>query len=251
MLTQERQKIIENYVNQHQLCQVSELAQMIPTSESTIRRDLTQLEGNGLIKRVHGGAQSLKNFTHDVSQHIRFNLNHEDKIQIARYAVQHYVHKNDYLFIDAGTTTYEMVPFLAKIPQITVVTNGLETALGMISHGIETVFLGGKVKEDTHAVVGQSAIDQLQGMNFAASFIGTNGLDYQGNLTTPDLEEAAIKKLEIAHADHAYVLTDASKIGERNFAVFANSKDVTIVTTVLNAGLKKLLPNKINLRETK
>ncbi|WEV39528.1 DeoR/GlpR family DNA-binding transcription regulator [Lactobacillus sp. ESL0681] len=251
MLTQERQNLIENYVNQHGLCQVGDLCQLTTTSESTIRRDLNQLEEKGLLKRVHGGAQSVKKFAHDVSQHIRFSLNHEEKVLLARYAAEHYVHENDYIFMDAGTSVYEMVPFLADIPGITVVTNGLETALGALNHGINTLLLGGRVKSDTHAAVGQAAIEQLESMNFAASFVGTNGLDERGKLTTPDPEEAAIKKLEIKQAQQAYVLADISKIGERNFAVFADVSQVIVITPELNARHKQLLPTKINLEEVK
>ena len=249
MLTPERQKVIEDYVNQHGLCRVSDLCSMTSTSESTIRRDLNQMAQKGLVKRVHGGAQSVKSFTHDVSQHIRFSMNHSDKKAIAQYAAKNFVHKDDYIFIDAGTTTYEMVPFIAMTPGVTIVTNGLETALCALNHGIETILLGGRIKENTHAVVGQTALKQLQQMNFSASFVGTNGLDSQGNLTTPDTEEAAIKKIEIAQADQAYILTDTSKIGERSFATFAQVKDVTVLTTSLSAKNKKLLPAKINLKE--
>lgn len=251
MLTQKRRKLIENYINQHELCRVCDLSELTATSESTIRRDLIQLEKKGLVKRVHGGAQSVKNFAHDVSQHIRFTMNHGEKIRIAQYAVKHYVYENDYLFIDAGTTSYEMVPFLANVPGVTIVTNGIETALSAVGHGINTILLGGKIKEDTHAVVGESALEQMQSMNFAACFIGTNGIDHQGNLTTPDLEEAAIKKLEIARADHTYVLTDASKIGERNFAIFGNAKKSTVITTALTAQNKKNLPAEVDLKEVK
>ena len=88
MLTEARQNMIENYVNQHGLCRVNELCELTDTSESTIRRDLIQMEESGTIKRVHGGARSVKNFSRDVSQHIRFNLNHKSKVKIARYAAE-------------------------------------------------------------------------------------------------------------------------------------------------------------------
>ena len=249
MLTPERQKVIEDFVNQHGLCRVSDLCSITSTSESTIRRDLNQMAEKGLIKRVHGGAQSVKSFAHDVSQHIRFSMNHNDKKLIAQYAVKNFVHQDDYIFIDAGTTTYEMVPFIADIPRVTVVTNGLETALCAIDHEIETILLGGRIKENTHAVVGQAALKQLQGMNFSASFVGTNGLDYRGNLTTPDTEEAAIKKIAIAQANQTYILADTSKIGECSFATFAQVKNVTVLTTALGAKEKELLPAKIKLKE--
>jgi DeoR family transcriptional regulator, fructose operon transcriptional repressor len=251
MLTQQRQKLIENRVNQHGLCRVSDLCAMTSTSESTIRRDLNQMEEKGLIKRIHGGAQSVTSFAHDVSQHIRFTMNHADKIQIAQYAVEHYVHENDYIFIDAGTTAYEMVPFLANVVNVTVVTNGLETALGALSHNINTILLGGRIKEDTHAVVGQSAIKQLEKMNFAACFVGTNGIDHLGELTTPDPEEAAIKNLAWQHATATYILSDISKIGNQSFATFGNVKNAILITTVLDKMHLDLLPAKINVKEVK
>lgn len=251
MLTQERQSLIEDYVNQHELCRVSELCKLTDTSESTIRRDLIQMEKDGILKRVHGGAQSVKHFSRDVSQNVRFSLNHEDKIKIARYAVEHFVHQGDNIFIDAGTTTYEMVPFLADFPNVKIITNGVETALCSLNHGIKTILIGGKVKDDTHAVVGQNALSQIKGLNFSVSFVGANGIEKNGNLTTPDPEEAAIKAAEIQQARQSYVLFDHSKIGERNFAVFANTKDVTVVTDQLNSSQKTALPADINLEEAK
>lgn len=251
MLTQERQSLIEDYVNQHELCRVSELCKLTDTSESTIRRDLIQMEKDGILKRVHGGAQSVKHFSRDVSQNVRFNLNHDAKIKIAKYAVEHFVHQGDDIFIDAGTTTYEMVPFLANVPKVKIITNGVETALCSLNHGIKTILIGGKVKDDTHAIVGQTALAQIKAMNFSASFIGANGIEKNGNLTTPDPEEAAVKTAEIKQAEHTYVLADHSKIGERNFAVFANTKDVTVVTDQLKSSQKTALPADINLEEAK
>lgn len=251
MLTQERQSLIENYVNEHELCRVSELCDLTDTSESTIRRDLIQMEKNGILKRVHGGAQSVKNFSRDISQNVRFSLNHKTKVRIARYAAEHFVHEGDNVFIDAGTTTYEMVPFLAKIANIQIVTNGVETALCSLNHGLKTFLIGGRVKDDTHAVIGQTALRQIKEMNFSASFIGANGIEKNGNLTTPDPEEAAVKAAEIKQARKAYVLADSSKISQRGFAVFANTKDVLVITNRLNKKQEMALPDAINLKEAK
>ena len=239
MLTQERQSLIEDYVNQHELCRVSELCDLTDTSESTIRRDLIQMEKSGILKRVHGGAQSVKHFSRDVSQNVRFSMNHDVKIAIAKYAVQHFVHQGDNVFIDAGTTTYEMVPFLADVPHVKIITNGVETALCSLNHGIKTFLVGGEVKDDTHAVIGQTTLAQA------------NGVEQNGNLTTPDPEEAAVKAAEIKQARHAYVLADHTKIGERNFAVFGNTQDVVVVTDKINPSQKTALPADINLEEAK
>ena len=80
MLTEERQQMIAHYVDEHQICRVTELCRLTSTSESTIRRDLSEMEDRGLLKRVHGGVQSLQTFGQDVAQQIRFNLNKDDII---------------------------------------------------------------------------------------------------------------------------------------------------------------------------
>ncbi|KAI4309203.1 hypothetical protein C821_000882 [Lactobacillus intestinalis] len=141
------------------------------------------------------------------------------------------------------------MPFLAEIPDVKIITNGVETALCSLNHGIETILIGGKVKDDTHAVIGQTALKQIKGMNFSASFIGANGIEKNGNITTPDPEESAIKAAEIVQAHKAYVLTDSSKIGERNFAVFANAEDVCVIINKLNQSQKKALPAGIKIEE--
>lgn len=251
MLTEERQKMIEDYVNEHELVRVGALIRLTGGSESTIRRDLIQMNKAGLLKRVHGGARSVKNFSRDIAQNIRFSLHHQAKIVVARYAAQHFVHAGDNIFIDAGTTTYEMVPFLADIPQIKIVTNGVETALCSLNHGLKTILIGGLVKDETHAVIGHTALSQLREMNFSAAFIGTNGIEHNGNLTTPDPEEAAIKAAGIKQAQQAYLLTDASKIGKRSFAVFAHAKDVCVIINRLNVQQRRVLPAHINLEEVK
>lgn len=247
MLTQARQKLIENYVSEHGLCRVSELCQLTNSSESTIRRDLIQLEEAGTIKRVHGGAQSVQ-LSQDVSQHVRFDLNHEDKVQIAKLAAQ-FVKAGDNIFIDAGTTTYEMVQFLDQIPDLTIVTNGVETALCSLNHGIKTILIGGRVKDDTHASVGQDALRQIKAMNFTASFVGTNGISRSGDLTTPDPEEAAVKMAELKQAEKTYVLADASKFDKQAFAVFGQTKDVIVVTNQLKTSQKKAINAAMKIME--
>lgn len=251
MLTEARHSMIRNYVDRHGLCRIAELCELTSTSESTIRRDLIQMEDSGVIKRIHGGAQSIQKFSQDISQRVRFSINHDAKVAVAKYVAEYFVHPGDNIFIDAGTTTYEMIPFLAAVPDLMIVTNGVETALNGLNHGLKMILIGGTVKTDTHAVVGQVAIDQLREMNFNSCFVGVNGIDQAGSLTTPDTEEAAIKRAEIMQSKHAYVLADASKFGQRSFAAFADARNVVVISNQLNSSQKKALPAMIKLEEVK
>lgn len=251
MLTEERQQAIATYINNHSICRVNELCKLTNSSESTIRRDLIELEKRGLIVRVHGGARSLQDYSRDVEQQVRFTLNVDQKREIARFAVMNHITSGDHIFLDAGTTTYEMVSLLREINDIHVVTNGIDVALACLENGIPTRLLGGEAKIETHAVVGNTTIKQLQEMNFTVSFIGANGLTEEGQFTTPDPAEAAVKKAAIKQAKEAFILMDSSKIGAANFASFASVNEAILITNHLNVGKKNLLPKQIRVEEAR
>ncbi|MBD5429570.1 DeoR/GlpR family DNA-binding transcription regulator [Lactobacillus sp.] len=251
MLTEERQRVITAYINDNDFCRVIELCKLTNSSESTIRRDLIDLEKRGVIVRVHGGARSLQDYSRDVEQGVRFNLNVDKKREIVEYTVKQHVHPGEHIFLDAGTTIYEMVPFLKKIKNIYVVTNGIDIALACIEAHIPTRLVGGEAKFETHAIVGSTTLQEMDGMNFSTAFIGANGLSQDGKFTTPDPGEAAIKQAGVKQAKQAFVLMDDSKIGVANFASFANVDEVTLITNQLDKSKKEFLPKNIKLEEAK
>ncbi|APT15262.1 DeoR/GlpR family DNA-binding transcription regulator [Lactobacillus jensenii] len=249
MLTQERQSIIKNYVDQHDFCRVADLCKLTQSSESTIRRDLSEMDQLGILRRVHGGAQAVNRSIRDIAQHIRFTINVEQKRKIAKYTVQNFVKPGSYIFLDAGTTVYEMVPFLKEIADLTVVTNSLDTAVELLKEDIPTRVLGGKLKKQTHAIVGEVAIKQLSELNFTAAFIGANGLSKTGNFTTPDPAEAAIKRQELLQAKQVFVLMDSAKLFDEHFAKFAHVSEVTLITNPLSFDQKNKLPDDLVYEE--
>lgn len=251
MLTEERQQTIATYINDNDFCRVAELCKLTDSSESTIRRDLIDLEKRGAIIRVHGGARSVQDYSRDVEQGVRFNLNVDKKRKIAEYAVERHVRSGEHIFLDAGTTIYEMVPFLKKIEPLHVVTNGVDTALACVEANIPTRLVGGEAKFETHAIVGSIAVQELEAMNFSTTFIGANGLTEEGKFTTPDPGEAAIKQAGIKQAKEVFVLMDDSKIGAANFASFANIDEATLITNHLDKSKKEFLPKNIKFEEAK
>lgn len=249
MLTPERQSMIKDYVDQHDFCRVADLCELTHSSESTIRRDLSEMDQLGLLRRVHGGAQTNKHSTKDIAQHIRFTINVEQKRSIAKYCVKNFVQADSYIFLDAGTTVFEMVPYLKEIANLTVVTNSIDTAVELLKADIKTLVLGGNLKKKTHAIVGEVALKQLENLNFNAAFLGANGLSQVGFFTTPDPSEAAIKQVEILQAEKSYVLMDATKIFNQSFAKFAGPEQVTLITNPLSSDQKKNLPKKLVYEE--
>lgn len=234
MLSQERHKLILEKIEKESVVYLNDLVKYLNTSESTIRRDLTSLDKAGLLKKVHGGATSLKDVniktTDDIVEN-RQTLNIDEKIKIARYAAS-LIEDNDFVYIDAGTTTELMINFISNTKAV-FVTNGIVHARKLIKKNCTTYILGGELKLTTEAIVGAETVNSLRKYNFTKGFFGTNGVDIDRGFTTPDVKEAMVKEEALHRSRKRFVLCDQSKFDEISSITFADIKDAKIITTNL------------------
>lgn len=231
MLTEARQQYIIDQLQLNTMVTVQTLVTNLNVSESTIRRDLSLLEEEGQLIRVHGGAKRHYVLDKEPSFLEKSTIYQDEKLAIARYAAS-LVNKGETIFIDAGTTTLAMIDYMQEEPAL-VVTNGIEQAALLTDKGFETLILGGKLKAGTKAIVGTTAFQQLKQYRFQKAFMGMNGIDVEYGLTTPDPEEGAMKALMIQQANMAFVLADASKFGKVSFSKVATIDDAQIITNQL------------------
>lgn len=220
MLTEERYQFILSYLEEHQTITIHEIAASLGSSDSTIRRDLQALEDQELLIRIHGGAKKRHQLNYEPSMNEKKSQHQSEKSAIAKYAAS-LVQENDVIYLDAGSTTLEMVPFLPKNVALTVVTNSVTHALRLLEEQIPTIILGGLLKESTNAILGSTAVQQLQQLYFDKAFLGINGIDIKAGFTTPDPEEAFLKKTAAAQSQKIYVVADHSKFQERSFSQVA------------------------------
>ena len=238
MLTEERFAKIVKIVNQEGTVTVLELAQAIGISESTIRRDLNQLDKLGRIRKVHGGATAavLMSDGHERNMQEKYSRNIEEKRAIAAYAAT-LVHPNDFVVLDAGSTTEQMAEYLEENTAL-YVTNGITLAQKLAARGFKTMLLAGRVKASTDAVIGMEAVASLSQYHFTRGFFGTNGITVAEGFTTPDLEEAANKRAAMEHCRQCYVLADNSKFDTLSNVSFGELSKAKIITTRGNVRLK-------------
>ncbi|MYL31414.1 DeoR family transcriptional regulator [Halobacillus halophilus] len=234
MLTHERHERIIETVKNNQTASIKKLVEVTQASESTIRRDLDELEKQGHLRRVHGGASIKQSAADEPAMKEKQTKYQREKRAIASYAAS-FVKDGDSIFVDAGSTTYEMIPFL-KQKDIIVVTNGLDHLLALTEHGIRTYVLGGLVKSRTGAVVGAGALQNLKQYRFDNCFMGVNGITLEDGFTTPDPEEAAIKQRTLQISRERFILADHTKFGETSFIQFADIHEADIITN--NNGTK-------------
>ena len=202
----------------------------IDASESTVRRDLLELDRLGKLNRVHGGAtltdrQFVLNEA-DIEEKIRKNVN--EKKAIAEFAAMQ-IQDGDFVYLDAGTTTLLMIDFItARDAQF--VTNGIVHARNLAARGLRTHVLGGELKSSTEAVVGAEAVQALQNYNFSKAFLGTNGIHPKFGYTTPDSDEALLKTAAMERSFVKYIVSDYSKFGKVTTVTFAQLDEAAIIT---------------------
>lgn len=232
MLTEERYQYILDQLTQHGLVKSQELIKEMNCSESTLRRDLDALEEKGMLVRVHGGAKRLYEIEREIPITEKTSKNIQEKKEIAEYASS-LVQDGDTIFLDAGTTTLYMIPFL-KQKKIRIVTNAVQHAHLLADQENEVVLIGGVLKNTTKAVIGAVGCAQLSQYNFNKAFLGINGVDLEYGFTTPDPEEAAIKQQAIKNSAKVFILTDNSKFNTVTFVKVEDIDGATILTNSLN-----------------
>jgi DeoR family fructose operon transcriptional repressor len=230
MLSEQRQEIILKLLKEKGSITVSELKDVLNSSEATIRRDLNFLDEEKKLVKVFGGAVS-NNFTFlsaepSVSQ--KKTINTEEKKKIAEYAAS-LIEPNDFIYIDAGTTTEYMLGFI-KERRAVYVTNAVSHAKRLASDGFKVELIGGELKEVTEAVVGARAVLTLARMNFNKGFFGANGVSEQRGFTTPDVNEASVKEVAFNNCLNRYVLADSGKIGNISSVRFGEISDAYVIT---------------------
>lgn len=229
MITEERHKLILKELKRKGSLNVLELVQITNASESTVRRDLLELDHQGLLKRVHGGAVPIERASLAREDPIseRQLLNSLEKELIGKYASR-LIEKNDTVYIDAGSTTLKMIDYLIE-KDVTYVTNGLLQAQMLAQKGFKVICLGGEIRSITGACVGSATYQELSRYHFNKAFFGTNGIDIEHGFTTPDNEEAMIKETAFNHCEMNYVLCDHSKFNKLSPVYFADLNEAIII----------------------
>ncbi len=248
MLTADRWRYILEQLDIKGSVLVSDLVEELDVSESTIRRDLSQLEQKKLLVRVHGGAESYFETASEPKFKDKIIENTEAKQQIASHAAN-LINDFEAIYIDAGTTTLALIPYLKNKKGLKIITNGIQQAheLGVLD--FELVILGGILKSGTQAVVGTQALQQLSQYHFDKSFIGINGISLSGGLTTPDIQEAVIKQTAIYQSRQPFVLADETKFNKTSFVKVEEIDRVTIITNSLSPEIRRQYQEKVNIKE--
>lgn len=239
MLTKQRHEIILKLLEKQGSVTVTEIKDILGASESTIRRDITALDKEGRLVKVFGGAIAVEHkvMTHEYTVAQKSELNREEKRKIAKYAAT-LIEPEDFVYLDAGTTTAHMLDFIDE-SDVTFVTNAVAHAQGLAARGKKVLLVGGELKGTTEAVIGSQAMQMIQNYHFTKGFFGSNGVTKKTGCTTPDANEAMMKRTAMEQCKKTYVLCDSTKFGAISSITFAAFGGTIFLTDRMAVGYEE------------
>lgn len=233
MLTEQRYEKILKLLDEKKSITVTEIRDLLDISESTARRDINALHQAGRLVRVFGGAVAVDTtfVTNELTVAQKQEVNVAEKQQIAAYASS-LIEPNEFVYLDAGTSTGFMLDHITDT-STTYVTNAVAHAQKLAAKGFRVLLVGGELKSSTEAVVGSQAMMTLLGYHFTKGFFGTNGVSESAGFTTPDANEALVKKTAMGQCRVRYILADSSKFDKISSVSFGNIDSAVILTDKL------------------
>ncbi|QLD10319.1 DeoR/GlpR family DNA-binding transcription regulator [Microbacterium oleivorans] len=236
MYATERQQLIERMLADDGRVAVLDLAARFDVTTETVRRDLAALEDAGALRRVHGGAVSPERTSvAEPSVAERSQRHSAAKERIARRALAALPNGTGSVYLDAGTTTAALAAALvtrAETRGCEVVTHSMTIAHTLAgAPGIGLTAIGGRVRGLTAAAVGSDTVAAIGRLRPDVAFLGANGIASGAGLTTPDPDEAAVKRAIVAGARRVIVLVDADKFDAELLVSFADLSELDVVVS--------------------
>jgi DeoR family fructose operon transcriptional repressor len=210
---------------------VVDLSESLQVAPETVRRDLADLEKQGLVQRVHGGALPTDRIGFEGTVTSRSERNQPEKVRIAARA-QAEIRDAEVIFLDEGSTAVMVARALNPDRPLTVVTGSIPVVTELAANPkVSVILLGGPIRSGSLAAAGAWPARMLAELVIDLAFIGTNGVSVDRGLTCPDLSVAAVKRAAVATARRRVLLADATKLGRDSFAVFAKVTEMDLVIT--------------------
>lgn len=236
MLAKERKQTVLRILESKGAVSVVELSERLGISEVTVRRDLSELEEQGKLKRTHGGAirgqSSGTAYEPGIATLEQEKV--EEKIAIAARAYD-MISSGDAIILDSSSTAAMLCPFLKNggKKNITVVTNSFRPVLELMNtDNVDLIHLGGQVRRNIYSTIGPLAETVLGQLRVDLAFMGINGIDLQNDiLGTPNLFESNIKRAMMQAAARTVVLADSSKFGKTCLSTVSSLGQVSAIVT--------------------
>ncbi|MCY6957135.1 DeoR/GlpR family DNA-binding transcription regulator [Clostridium brassicae] len=227
----DRLREMENYILKHESVSINTLCSIFDVSKNTIRRDLGELEKKGIIKKVYGGV-TLSDSQKDTVPFSEREIKNKSVKQLLCETASSLVNDGDIIFIDSGTTTMHMLPFLADKNNLTIITNNINVLINSLPYpNLNILSTGGSLFRETNSLIGIEAVNFLQNYNISKAFMASTGVSISKGVTNSSCIEYQIKKKVVNKSDNIIVLADESKLGVASLMTYCELQDIDVFIT--------------------
>jgi len=222
-----RKKILER-LQRDGMVRVSELSAELGVTSVTIRTDLDNLEQDGCLERVQGGAVAKIRPAEQADQKETRN---QEKLVIANEAVR-CIENGTTLFINSGTTTKYLAEALKQHKNLNVVTNSVAVAMELGNAPlIHVILLGGEINTQYGFTFGEDVKEQMRHYQADWAILSVDGVSTSAGVTTFHAEEAVVNRMMIERARNTLILADHTKIGRVGFTrIHAITPSMRLIT---------------------
>ncbi len=234
MYAPERQRAILALLRESERVVVADLSRRFGVTTETIRRDLELLDERGLVQRVHGGAVPRRlDLAIEAGLIERQGRFPAEKSAIAERALEFLPPAAGSIVLDSGTSIAQFAAILPEGQALpTIITNSVAIGSHLSARDVgDVLLLGGRVRGITQSIVGVQAVEALARLRIDVAFIGANGVSLERGFSTPETDEASVKRAMISAARKVIALVDSSKIGAETLHTFAALADVDVLIT--------------------
>ena len=230
MFKKERQDLIVGLLKEQKYCSVSMIANTLYVAPITVRRDLAELEADGIIKRCHGGATLKNSENREIPFELRTKENYSVKSLLGKKAAQ-MLQEGDTVFMDASSTVLHIADYLHAKQNLTVITNSIKMLEKLKGKQITCYLTGGMLLENSHALVGNVAEETIMSMYADVCFFSSQGITEDGIITDFSDAETKLRKQMIRNAKKSIFLYDQSKVGKRFLFKVCDSAELFALIT--------------------
>jgi DeoR/GlpR family transcriptional regulator of sugar metabolism len=231
----ERQSQIVEVVQDKGRISITDICKIFEVSNMTARRDLGELDRQGLLRRVHGGAITNLGRSYEPPFQARATKSQPAKASIGMKAAD-LINDGDSIALDVGTTTLEIVHGLKGKRNLTIITNAMPIANLIIDNlsleiDARLILAGGIIRPRELSMIGDIPERVYQEFHVDKAFIGIGGISLDDGLTEYNIEDARIKRVLFSSAREKVVVADGSKFGVTTFASVAPLSVVDKIVT--------------------
>ncbi|MBQ7400164.1 MAG: DeoR/GlpR transcriptional regulator [Clostridia bacterium] len=228
MVVYERQREIMNYLKKNQFSTVKELAKLVFTSESSVRRDIKLLEQKGYVSQIYGGVVWAEYVNSTVPVNLRDNYNSVIKEEIAKRAAE-YIFDGATVFMDGSSTVRRIIKYMSHCKGVKIITNNQRVFEENNNPEIQLYCTGGLFVNQSNIFVGSTAESYVNNINADILFFSSQALSDDGWISDVSEEETSLRRVMLSRAKKKIFLCDSTKLGLRKTFTLCSKDDVDAV----------------------